>query len=78
MATKVRTTRKHIALVLAYCVVAVILRALIPPELEDNNSALLTICVPSIIVGLVAFICEQGLNDHSERKHVTGKPEPDT
>jgi len=67
--TPLRQTRRRIAYWTMVLISAVVIRALLPPDLDDKNAGLLMVVVPSLVGIIAAFITGEVYGDHSARKH---------
>ena len=48
---------------------AVVVRALLPPDIDDKSAGLLMVIVPSLVGIIAAFIGGDVYDGHSERKN---------
>ena len=64
-----RTTRRKIAYWTMILISAVVVRALLPPDIDDKSAGLLMVIVPSLVGIIAAFIGGDVYDGHSERKN---------
>ena len=63
-----RQTRRRIAYFMLLFLFMVLVWMMMPGDLGDNEADLAKVAVASFCLSLGAFIAEQGVGDHSERK----------
>lgn len=73
-----RTTRRRIAYWTMILISAVVVRALLPPDIDDKSAGLLMVIVPSLVGIIAAFIGGDVYDGHSERKNKGDWMEPST
>ena len=64
-----RTTRRRIAYWTMILITAVVVRALLPPDIDEKSAGLLMVIVPALVGIIAAFIGGDVYDGHSERKH---------
>lgn len=69
-ATK-RTTRRKIVYWTMVLISAVVVRAILPPDIDEKSAGLLMVIVPALVAIVAAFITGDVYDGHSERKHAS-------
>lgn len=64
-----RSTRRKIAYWTMVLISAVVLRAILPPDIDEKSAGLLMVIIPSLVGIIAAFIGGDVYDGHSERKN---------
>jgi len=64
-----RSTRRKIAYWTMVLISAVVLRAILPPDIDEKSAGLLMVIIPALVGIIAAFIGGDVYDGHSERKN---------